>query len=102
MKPSLFICYPWNSVTKNAEHEIIAMNIMMILKRTGDTFRQLSYEEYSEERKSDGGFSDAEKILFDEVITYCKSAENASFFCPDWKKIFESNNFVSPVLTINL
>ena len=53
MKPSDFLEYPWNSVTKNSEYETIALNIMVILKRTGDEFRELSFDEYKTERLKD-------------------------------------------------
>ena len=89
MKPSSFTCYPWNSVFKNAESEIVAQNIMKILKRTGDTFRNLTVEEYEAEREKDGNFSTVERELFKRVLPYCKSADTATLLSPDWKKIVE-------------
>jgi len=32
------------------------MNILVILKRTGDQWRDLSLEEYAKERAKDGGY----------------------------------------------
>ena len=87
MKPSNFTMHPYHSVTNNAEHEIIAVNIMQILARTGDTFRTLSWQEYCEERKIDGNFTQTEKPLFEAVIDYCKAADTAKLFSPQWKGI---------------
>jgi hypothetical protein len=84
MNPSHFTAYPWSSVLQNSESEIIALNIMLILKRTGDTFRDLSWEEYKAERIKDGNFSEREKGYFDAVLPYCKSAETARLFSAKW------------------
>lgn len=54
MKPSNFKTYPWNSVLRNNESETIARNVMVILSRTGDTFRPLAYDEYKTERLKEG------------------------------------------------
>lgn len=51
MNPSNYTTFPWDSVLQNAESETIAQNIMIILKRTGDKWRKLSFEEYQQERK---------------------------------------------------
>jgi hypothetical protein len=77
---------PYSSIfkTKRGEHEIIAQNIMVILDRTGNKFRYLSWEEYKKERLKDGDFSDAEKKYFDEVIKYCTSPENARSISKNW------------------
>ena len=85
MKPSDFTSYPWSSVLQNPESEIVAQNIMKVLKRTGDVFKPLSWEEYKEERMKDGGFSTTEKYYFDKVIDYCKSADTAVLFSKEWK-----------------
>lgn len=84
--PSNFMSFPMGSVLKNHESEVIARNIMAILNRTGNTFRELTWEEYSKERKKDGNFSEREKGYFDDVIKYCKSADTAVCFCEDWYK----------------
>ncbi len=84
MKPSNFTSYPWSSVLQNSESETIAQNIMKILKRTGDEFRPITWEEYKEERLKDGNFSDREKSIFENVISYCKSADTAVLFCKTW------------------
>lgn len=84
MEPSNFLTHPWNSVYGNAETETIAHNIMAILSRTGDTFRLISWSEYKAERLKDVDFSEAEKGYFEEVISYCLSAERAASFSPTW------------------
>ena len=84
MKPSNYITYPWSSVCKKSECETIAMNIMIILKRTGDEFRDLSFEEYKSERLKDGNFTEREKEYFEQVIGYCKSPDTAKLFSKSW------------------
>jgi hypothetical protein len=86
MKPSNFLGHPWDSVLKNNESETIARNIMAILKRTGDEWRLLTWEEYSEERKKDGSFTERERAYFDRVVGFCGSAESAEAFAPGWGK----------------
>lgn len=88
MKPSQFISkYPYSSVFRSSEHETVAMNIMVILKRTGDTFRDLSWEEYKAERLKDKDFYEFEKEYFEKVVTYCQSAEKAKTFCKNWENL---------------
>lgn len=71
-KPSDFCGQPYESVLQKSEAETVAANIMHILKRTGDTFRDLSEEEYIKERKKDGHFTIQEMDFFRQVIKYCK------------------------------
>ena len=84
--------FPWSSVFKNAEREIIAKNIVVILKRNGNTWRKLPYEEYVAERQKDGHFSESEKSYFDDVIDYTVSAEAAASFSKYWaiKFVFDA------------
>lgn len=84
--PSNFTGHPFGSVLQNSESETIARNIMIILERTGNTFRELTWEEYKSERLKDKEFSEREKIFFEKVIDYCKSADTAKCFCKDWYK----------------
>lgn len=84
MQPSNFTKHPFNSVTSNSESETIARNIMVILQRTGNHWRRLSWEEYSTERLKDGNFTQSEYRLFDKVINYCISEETACLFCSNW------------------
>ncbi len=74
---------------KASEHETIAKNIMVILSRTGNVFRNLSWKEYKEEREKDDNFTEQEKYFFNRVNRYCSSSENATKFSPNWKNILE-------------
>ena len=85
MKPSNFTKQPMASVLQKSEAETIARNIMVILKRTGDFFRPLSWDEYKAERLKDGHFTESEKQYFDQVIGYCSNAESAKSFSPVWE-----------------
>lgn len=85
MKPSDFKKFPFSSVLQNTESEIVAMNIMVILRRTGDAFRPLSWGEYKTERMKDGHYTDTEKGCFDSVIKYLKSADTAILFSKSWE-----------------
>jgi len=84
LKPSNFTNYPWSSILENSESEIVAQNIMNILKRTGDEFRPLSFQEYKSERLKDGGFTNLEEKYFNSVIKYCGDAKSALLFCSGW------------------
>lgn len=84
--PSDFTNDPYGCVFRKAEHERIAQNIMVILERTGNNFRELSYKEYEIERLKDGNYSDYEKRFFDDVIKYCSSAEKAKTFSKQWSE----------------
>jgi hypothetical protein len=88
MNPSNFVKYPWDSVLRNAEAEIVAQNIMVILGRTGNTWRVLDWEEYKTERLKDGDFTQGERSPFDSVIGYCKSPDTAVLFSPEWADIW--------------
>lgn len=84
LKPSDFTTYPWASVLKKSESESVACNIMIILKRTGNEFRTLDWDEYKKERLKDGCFSEIEKSYFEKVIPYCASAKTAASFSKAW------------------
>lgn len=84
MNPSNYKTYPGSSVLAKSEYETIAQNIMVILSRTGDKFRPLSWKEYKKERLKDKDFTESEKQYFDKVIDYCKSEDTANLFCPSW------------------
>ena len=86
MQPSDFTNYPWNSVIQKSESEYIAMNIMVILARTGDQWRDLTHVEYRVERRKDGNYTASEESYFDQVIRYCKSPDTAALFSPEWDK----------------
>jgi hypothetical protein len=97
-KPSDYAgIYPFSCILRNSECEDTAHNIMKILKRTGDTFRKLTWKEYYEERLKD---LDSDKMVlwmgkrikiltlekkyFDEVVGFCKSEGTARLFSKKW------------------
>lgn len=84
-KPSDFTKFPCGSVLQKCETEQIAVNIMVILERTGNTFRELSWNEYRVEREKDGRFTEGEKPYFKDVIGYCASPLTAALFSKVWK-----------------
>jgi hypothetical protein len=78
------------SVLQKAEAEIVASNIMVILKRTGDKWRRLGWREYEKERQLDGQFHQMEQLYFDKVKNFCTTAEKAATFCPGWKRVLNA------------
>lgn len=84
-KPADFNKFPWGSVLRNSECEALAHNVMIILERTGNKFRKLTWDEYKAERQKDKNFSEGEKYYFDKVIGYCKSANTAVLFSTEWR-----------------
>ncbi len=93
-KPSDFTNKPFASVFRKSESETIARNIMVILSRTGNEFRELSWDEYKKERLKDGEFSESEKGYFEKVLPYCVSAEMAARFSDSWTNKTESDDKV--------
>lgn len=88
MQPSDFTSQPWSCVFRKSESETIARNIMVILKRTGDQWRELPWEEYKAERLKDGSFSEwKEKPEFERVQPYTTSPDQARLFSPTWKDV---------------
>lgn len=87
MNPSSFTDKPWGCVFYKSECETIARNIMVILERTGNKWRELSWDEYEEERRKDGNFSIKENGFFHQVLPYTVSEEMARKFSPTWKEI---------------
>lgn len=85
LKPSDFNTHPWGSVKQKSEAETIARNIMVILARTGNKWRPLTWEEYRTERLKDKDFSDFEKRYFDEVVPFCANPDIAKQFSPAWR-----------------
>lgn len=86
-KPSDFVIHPWDSVIKRSEAETVAVNIMKILKRTGDVFPEelLTFEQYAEERKKDGAVHlGNEQMYFKDVIGFCRNADTAKLFSKSW------------------
>jgi len=89
MKPSDFQNqFPGNSFFSNNEHETVAQNIIVILARTGDTWREISWKEYVKERVKDGKSEYSfEGKLFDKVVDYCISEDGVRSFSPFWRNI---------------
>lgn len=85
MKPSDFTNLPTNSIIRKLEVEIVARNIMIILSRTGNIFRSLSWDEYRQERLRDDNFTEEEKKYFNEVAPWCLTGGKASLFSPIWR-----------------
>ncbi len=82
--PSDFTNFPLESVLQKCESETIAQNIMKILERTGNVFRELTFEEYRIERLKDGDFSEGEENYFEKVIGYCVDSKCAKLFSEAW------------------
>lgn len=85
--PSNYCSQPMGSIEQKSEVETIACNIMRMLKRTGDTFREFTFEEYEKIRLADGAIDwhvKNEKHYFEVAITYCESPEKADEFCSNW------------------
>ena len=85
--PSNYTSYPMGSVSQNSETETIARNIMVILSKSGDTFRELSFDEYQKARIEDGAtISDTlgEKPYFEKCVGYCVSSDKADSFENGW------------------
>ena len=85
MKPSDFCRHPYDSVFHHSETETVARNIMVILSRTGNIWRRLSWNEYQTERMKDGEYSDSEFKEFENAINYCISEDTAKCFSPTWR-----------------
>ena len=93
MKPSNFCTWPWSSALGKSECEQIALNVMVILKRTGDEWRELSWDEYLAARIADGEIEWRalnERQYFDAALPYCKSADTAVLFSDTWKELIEA------------
>lgn len=84
--PKDFLKHPYDSVLGNFEDEVVARNIMVILSRTGNTWRRLTWSEYQSERTKDGGFTASEESHFFKVCeSYCSDENGAKSFSPAWK-----------------
>ncbi len=91
IKPSNFKnASSMGSVLQKAEAETVATNIMVILSRTGDEWRKLTYNEYKKEREKDGNYSSNEEKYFNNVSDYCTSPDTAKLFSPNWRAVSEN------------
>lgn len=94
MKPSNFKTWPWSCVFQNAEREQVALNIITILARTGNEWREMLWPEYLAERIKDGGGNTShnqhtEQDCFYDVAPYTVSAKAAATFSPTWANVFQ-------------
>lgn len=78
--------FPFDSVLQKTEAEIVCKNVVIILNRTGNEWRDLSWDEYKSEREKDGNFTQGEKRYFDEVIEYVHP-ERIRLFSKAYKKV---------------
>lgn len=76
---------PWNSLSGERSHELVAWNIIIILAITLDTFRPLSWEEYKKHREADGKFDHAEEGMFNRVAPLLTTLEDVQAYSPDWR-----------------
>jgi hypothetical protein len=83
--------HPFDSVLQSNECETVARNILVILARTGNVFRLLTWDEYKAQRLIDGHFTEREKLFFHKVVLHCATVENARLFSRYWN-IKESLN----------
>jgi hypothetical protein len=81
--------YPWDSITRNGESEIVWFNIIKILARTKNVWRTLDWDEYKEERLKDKHFSDRERMYFDNVLKWTESNEACEKFRQTEKKLLK-------------
>jgi len=87
-RPSNFREFPYESILKKVEPETVAANIMLILQRTGDTFRELSWDEYKVELKKDTQ-TPGPRGDFSKVKDYCFDPVKASRFCQVWADAYD-------------
>lgn len=92
MKPSDFTgSLPFYSVLNNAEAELVARNIMIIMAELGNEWSPITWETYKKERiKDSSDFRDREIVSFRKVNKYCKSAEAAASFSYAWKDVYNN------------
>ncbi len=95
MKPSDLNCHPFDSVFDSIESEKVAFNIAEILARTGDVFRRLSWDEYTQERLKDHRVAAFDKGHFDRVVDYFNTEQSVTFFSLAWKSKYDSLQQVS-------
>jgi hypothetical protein len=77
-KPSDFSVLPVGSYFGKFHAELMFLNIMKILNRTGNKFRRLSLKEYKLERnKDENSYNNDEETWFKWVVPYTTSAAKA-------------------------
>lgn len=76
-----------SSIYQNCEREIVARNIVTILAREGDTWRQLDEKTYVKHRKKDGEWSEGERFIFQEIVGDITSFIDAVALSPSWARV---------------
>lgn len=71
--PKDFIGKYWSSIFQKSEAEWVWNNMLVILGRTGNKWRELHWDEYVVERTKDGEFSQGEKHYFEQSLPYTTS-----------------------------
>jgi len=84
LKPNSFTKHPFDSVSQSYNSEVIARNIMIILSKTGNEWRRLTYQEYKCYRLKEGNWTPAESLYFEEVLPHTTSPGEAINFCKTW------------------
>lgn len=84
--PADYISYPWGSILNSTEHEMIARDIMVILYKTGNVFREISFDEYKKEKTkiTKNIINASEESRFMQVVNFCKNPYMANSFCKNW------------------
>lgn len=80
--PSDFTNHPFDSLVQSFNAEIVACNIMKIMKKKGNKWEKLTWEKYKEERQVN--FHEEEKDYFEKVVEHCVSPEKAKMFSKAW------------------
>ena len=85
--PSAFTVWPYSSVLRDSHCEQVAVNIMVILKRTGDAWRPMSADEYGSQPERNGVLSARQADLFHRVAPLVATEAMARKFSPEWAKV---------------
>lgn len=89
LKPSLFADAgkPFGSTLENHECEVVALNIMKIRARTGDTWAPMTWEQYEAERRADGAERCSDEFRpFQKVNLICSNPAEAAKFSFIWTR----------------
>lgn len=95
MKPADFKTHPWSSITGKSEAETVARNIMIILARNGNEWRELPWDEYELERMKDHATArdmNLEIPYFSQVLPFTMSEAAAREFSPTWKRVGQNES----------
>lgn len=86
MNPSNFTTTPVNSILgkRHFAYDITARNIMKILERTGNQWRQLSWQEYKAEMNKDNNRVDGTRPIFDDIAGMLSDEVGTRCYCCCW------------------